>query len=328
MSKIIIYDRVLGRNVPGFRKWLQQFPRQYAVTAGERLKQVESFPRHITKILALTSDIPRSALAIVAVGGGSVLDFAGFVASILKRGVRLEFFPSTWLAAIDAAHGGKTALNVGGVKNQIGTFYPAHEIYLVKSLLDAQPKARATEAMAELMKIKLLGGKPLRVNPDQATNSIVAREGFRADRHAATTLWKLLPDAIRAKERIVRRDPFERNGHRRLLNLGHTMGHILESHYRWPHGKAIAAGLFFALEWSAKKYGLSRAVVESVLPLVKRPSQKIPRRRFQSLLGADKKRVAKDHIEFIFLKKIGHPVRERVSFRAIINEARRQGWVA
>ena len=75
-------------------------------------------------------------MSIAVLGGGSVGDFGGFVASIFKRGVRLVQIPSTWLAAIDSAHGGKTALNVEGVKNQIGTFYPAEKIYFSEEFAD------------------------------------------------------------------------------------------------------------------------------------------------------------------------------------------------
>ncbi|MBI4126523.1 MAG: 3-dehydroquinate synthase [Deltaproteobacteria bacterium] len=324
---ILIFDRKLVSVSPAFRQWVRTFPKRYPVSAGEKLKAVESFPNHMKRLLALSDGIARNDIIIIAVGGGSVCDFAGFVASVLKRGVQLIFVPSTWLAAVDAAHGGKTALNVRGIKNQIGTFYFPSHIYLVKSLLMAQPEARAREAMAELTKIALISGGPLRANPERVTNSIVTREEFRAGR-PSISLWKLLPHAIRAKQRIVQRDPFERNGHRRLLNLGHTMGHIVEAHYRMSHGKAIAAGLLFALEWSAKKYGLPQHVVDTVRNGQKKPSRKMSRQRFQTLVSADKKRISHDAIEFVFLKGVGRPHRERVSLRALVAEAQRQGWVA
>ncbi len=137
-NNLLIYDRKLDI-IPAFKKWRRQYSLVYPVSAGEQLKALEKFPQHIQKILKLTQDIPSRELSIVAAGGGSVLDFAGFVASTLKRGVKFISVPTTWLAAIDASHGGKTALNVGGTKNQIGTFYPAEQILLKKEFLFAQP---------------------------------------------------------------------------------------------------------------------------------------------------------------------------------------------
>ena len=104
---LLIYDDILPRKVPAFKKWAQQFSLQYPVKAGEALKSVEQFPAHIAKIIRLCENTSSRRLTVVVVGGGSVGDFGGFVASILKRGVKLVQIPSTWLAAIDSAHGGK-----------------------------------------------------------------------------------------------------------------------------------------------------------------------------------------------------------------------------
>src|SRR6185295_5151716 len=114
-----------------FRNWLKKFPCRYGVKSGESLKDLEKFPGHCKAILQMTEKIETRPLQLIAVGGGSVGDFAGFVASTLKRGVPLIHVPSTWLAAIDSTHGGKTALNVAGIKNQIGTFKQAEKIIVV-----------------------------------------------------------------------------------------------------------------------------------------------------------------------------------------------------
>ena len=100
------------------------------------------------------------------------------MASVLKRGVRLIHIPSTWLAAIDAVHGGKTALNVGGVKNQIGTFYPPKKIFIVRELLETQREALAQEAMAELVKIALIDGS-------EWVNRLLSNANFDAARLSA-----------------------------------------------------------------------------------------------------------------------------------------------
>ncbi|MBI4212007.1 MAG: hypothetical protein HY540_05155, partial [Deltaproteobacteria bacterium] len=222
---------------------MKTFPQCYPVTSGETLKAVEHFPKHIRSILMFTSEISRRDLTIICVGGGSVTDFGGFVASVLKRGVNLVHIPSTWLAAIDAAHGGKTALNVAGIKNQIGTFYPASKIFLVKEVLMAQPEPRANEALPELVKIAMIDG------------GVWAQKLLEDEQTASSALiWKNLRHAIAAKQRIVAQDPYEKNGKREVLNLGHTVGHVYEAYYGMPHGEAIAHGLRFALKWSLKKF--------------------------------------------------------------------------
>ena len=92
------------------------FPQRYGVCAGEDLKDLAAFPKHVEHLLEIAAPLPQSRLSVVALGGGSVGDFAGFFASVFKRGVPLQQIPSTWLAAIDSAHGGKNALNVGRAK--------------------------------------------------------------------------------------------------------------------------------------------------------------------------------------------------------------------
>ena len=178
---VLIHDRVLAEKVPGFRSWSKRFPLRFAVTAGEELKSLASFSRFIEVLIGKTARIPSNRLTIVAAGGGSVGDFAGFVASVFKRGVELVHIPSTWLAALDSAHGGKTALNVGGAKNQIGTFHPASRIYLVRRLLSAQSAARMHDAFAELAKIGLIDGRPW------------FDAMMRARLEGEALLWKFLP---------------------------------------------------------------------------------------------------------------------------------------
>src|SRR5947209_3289382 len=96
---VLLYDRVLARKVPGFASWSRRFPVRFEVRAGEELKSLGSFSEFILKLVDRTAELPVGSLCIVAVGGGSVGDFAGFVASVFKRGVELVHIPSTWLSA-------------------------------------------------------------------------------------------------------------------------------------------------------------------------------------------------------------------------------------
>lgn len=324
---LLIYDLVLEKAVPGFKAWVSSFELRIGVEGGEDLKALEFFPDVMSEIVELASGVDRKSLVVVGVGGGSVLDFAGFAASILKRGVDFKALPSTWLAAADSAHGGKTALNVGGAKNQIGTFHPASDVWMIKALLMGQPAERAAEAAAEVTKAALLAG------------GTWGEAWLKLKAVTPEALWKHLPKAVEAKRRILLKDPFETKGERELLNLGHTLGHVFESAYGWPHGLAVAQGLRFAVEWSwsrgllkgAEFLSISRRL-ENLLPPplpVERPlSVNVARR----LLASDKKsaggaKKGAERVRFVFLKKSGRAVREAVMLDELINEAREQGWV-
>ena len=105
-SSFLIYDEKLKTH-PALRQIIKRFPLRYAVKAGEQLKDLNQFPSHVGKILKLLQNHNQKDLKIVGLGGGSVGDFAGFFASVFKRGTKLVLIPSTWLAALDSSHGGK-----------------------------------------------------------------------------------------------------------------------------------------------------------------------------------------------------------------------------
>ncbi|MBY0470881.1 hypothetical protein K2X30_06890 [bacterium] len=325
---VLFYDQVLlqparvgAPQARAFKLWASKFPVRYPLKAGESLKEVRGLPALVTRLLKDLSGLPGKPETFVAVGGGSVGDVVGFLASICKRGVPLIQIPSTWVAALDSAHGGKTAMNVGGFKNQIGTFYPAEKIYLVKSLLMSQPAKRAEEAYGELAKIALIDG------------------GDWADLFQKTSvqggelIWKYLRPAIEAKYKIVLKDPFETQGLRRCLNLGHTMGHVLEALQKVPHGRAVGKGLLFSLEWSRNRKVLSQQDFDHILPWLKQNygiapgiSKKIPLQKLKRAVAEDKKVDSSGQVNFVFLKSAGNPQVEPVSVEEVVKEALRQGW--
>ena len=330
----LIYDKIFDRS-SSVAPWVRQFEHRYAVQSGEDLKSLQNFARHMNEISKRTSKLSSRKMKILVLGGGSVGDFGGFVASVYKRGVELIHIPSTWLSAMDSAHGGKTALNVGGAKNQIGTFYPASQIYLIKPLLLAQPSERSFEALGELIKMALLSG------------GILFRRLEHMPNLDSRSLWKILPLVIREKYKIVQKDPQEKKGLRHLLNFGHTLGHVFEAHYGLPHGVAVLAGLQFALEWSYERGLMSesdylklmqarfwqkavKAKLQSswknlsMLALLnERPAI------FQNYLQQDKKKSNARKLRFIFLKKPGHPVIQEVGLHEFSPEIIRQRsfWV-
>lgn len=322
---LLIYDQFL-ESLPVVAKWIESFPHRYGVSSGEGLKSVDAFPTHIKKIMGVSESLSSRQMSIVVLGGGSLGDFGGFVASVFKRGVRLVQIPSTWLGAIDSAHGGKTALNVGGIKNQIGTFYPADKIYLVKSLLMGQPALRAQEAYAEIYKVALLQG------------GAFWQAFARAGRPEASCLWKFLKPAIAAKYKIVDRDPLEKTGHRHLLNLGHSLGHVLESRHQLPHGIAINYGIEFALVWSQKKGLLKPAMAKKIFAAPASQSLLSAGRagllspgnaaQIKNLLEGDKKKISAQKMRFVFCQAPGKCIIREVSFDEILAEVSRQNAIA
>ncbi len=172
---------------------------------------------------------------IFVIGGGTVSDTAGYAISTFKRGAKLILIPTTLIAMIDASLGGKTGTNLLGYKNQIGTFYPAFEVYIVPEFLDTLPAREFQNGIVEMLKMWFIDDSlvlPIKEKKDLVDSN------------------QILEYAV-AKLKICNRDLLD-TGHRRLLNLGHSFGHVLESYsqFRIPHGKAVGWGITVAAKLS------------------------------------------------------------------------------
>lgn len=183
----------------------------------DTVKQILEF---LTEMRAERSSV------LIAIGGGVVLDTAGFAASIFKRGIPWIAIPSTLLSQVDASVGGKTAVNSQAAKNIYGTFYPPHEVVVTESVSESWTKQHYLEGIAEMYKI-------FRVFDRVSAKKLVAT-GNPSDR--------LIAKSIRIKADVVRCDPWEKNL-RGILNYGHTFGHAFEHHCKMPHGLAVALGI-------------------------------------------------------------------------------------
>lgn len=318
---IVIYDKVVARKNLKFKNWLKQFSASYGVDAGEKLKDFDQFAKHLKKINAVVSEHSPKSLKVIAVGGGSVGDFAGFFASIYKRGVTLVQFPTTYLSAIDSAHGGKTALNLAGGKNQIGSFHPAEQVWIISDLLKSQTESQLTDARGELAKIAIIDSKVWKL--------VEKNDGLLDSRE----FIELIRPAVEAKMKVVLRDPFEQTGERQILNLGHTLGHVIEARLGIPHGAAVAQGLIFSLRWSAHRKFLSENSLLQIESLLAEKfaihSSAIPLKRtdFEILLRKDKKRVNKAKVNFVFVRGPGKAFVQPADISEIVSEAKTQGWV-
>jgi 3-dehydroquinate synthase len=185
---------------------------------------------------------------VIAFGGGVVGDLAGFAASILRRGVRVVQLPTTLLAQVDSAIGGKTGIDTKQGKNLIGTFHQPSIVLADISVLSTLPEREFRAGYAEVAKYGLLGDATFFAWLEQNWADVFAgQDGKR--RHAVET-------SARAKAEIVIADEREERGKRALLNLGHTFGHALEAFAgysdRLLHGEAIAIGMRLAFSYSVE----------------------------------------------------------------------------
>ena len=324
LESVLFYDSVLDK-IPYFKSWSAQFKYKIALKSGENLKTLNSLNLVLSKVTSLK--VPQTTqLTFIAVGGGSVGDFVGFLASIYLRGRSLILIPSTWLAAVDSAHGGKTGLNFQDTKNQLGTFYPAEYIYVCKKLLSSQPPIRLKEALGEIIKIAILSDKKL--FQDLENQKVNLSDDW---------IFKKLPQIINLKYKIVNSDPFEKKGNRRLLNLGHTMGHVFESYYQWPHGICVLLGMQFSLRWSFHKKLINEKNYIRISELLSQSTEFLSSKQnlqkailnlktndVIQLILKDKKLTNRSQLDFIFIKNIGSCTRLSVFADVLIDEIQRQ----
>lgn len=196
----------------------------------------------VDKILyeAVNLGLGRDA-CFVGCGGGVVCDLCAFAASIYMRGARLVLIPTTLLAMVDAALGGKTGMDYGGYKNMVGTFFPASEVRVVVDYLRTLPEREFRSGMAEVIKHSLLVRNDLKDRLRSKREKIMRRD--------PDVLAEVIPEAMAVKGEIVAEDLRE-TGRRATLNLGHTFAHALESAAGFAgmsHGEAVGWGIEKAL---------------------------------------------------------------------------------
>lgn len=191
---------------------------------------------------------------ILGIGGGITTDIVAFAASTFKRGCRLQLIPTTFLGMIDAAIGGKTAVNFNGIKNVIGTFYPAEKVIIDTRFLDSLSKKEMLNGWAECLKVAFIENGELL--------EILLKEKCKITE-------EIITKAIEIKMSICEKDLEDKNK-RKLLNLGHTFGHVLESisDYQISHGEAVAVGIRVAAYISNELGYLNKNDLEKINDLL------------------------------------------------------------
>ncbi|MFI8518006.1 3-dehydroquinate synthase [Streptomyces sp. NPDC085481] len=241
---------------------------------------------------------------IVGVGGGATTDLAGFVAATWLRGVRWIAVPTTVLAMVDAAVGGKTGINTAEGKNLVGSFHPPAGVLCDLAALDSLPVHDYVSGLAEIIKAGFIA--------DPAILDLIEADPEGARTPAGPHTAELIVRSIRVKAEVVSGD-LKEAGRREILNYGHTLAHAIEKNerYKWRHGAAVSVGMVFAAELGRLAGRLDdatadrhRAVLESVgLPLTYRGDQ-WP--KLLETMRVDKKSRG-DLLRFIVLDGLGKP---------------------
>lgn len=281
---VVIADRALPAAL------LNALPAPILVDAGESIKTLAAVGQLAEQVLARRSTRP---MTLVAIGGGSLGDAAGFLASILWRGVPIWHVPTTLVAMVDSAHGGKTAVNLGAAKNQLGTFHEAERVVLVDEALETLPLPQRREGLAELIKALWLGDAPALDALEQVGVGALASAPMS---EVGSALRALIARAVAVKHAVVARDPHETLGLRTWLNFGHTAAHVLELELGTAHGHAVAWGMAAASEllraWPAVPPAHAERLWSHLWPLLTPLDLKaLDAQRFEVIILRDKKRV-------------------------------------
>ena len=266
---------------------------------GETHKRLSTIDQLAENMVRLGAD--RKAL-VIAFGGGVVGDVAGMLASVYMRGVKLVQIPTTVQAQLDAAIGGKTGVNLRTGKNLVGTFFQPELVLIDPAVLETLPQREFRAGMYEAVKAGIIG-KP-------ALFDQLAKVSIKDLRQDANAVTRAIAESVRLKAEVVSAD--EKEGDlRRVLNLGHTLGHALEAateYKHFLHGEAVAWGMQaaarIALEMSVCDNGTYERIRDAVHAWGPLPDVNIQNTKALKLLRSDKKTEA-GTVHFILPKKIG-----------------------
>jgi 3-dehydroquinate synthase len=288
---------------------------------GERHKKLATVEKLAEQLSRLGAD--RNS-AIVAFGGGVVGDVTGLLASLYMRGLDVVQIPTTVLAQVDASIGGKTGVNLRAGKNLIGTFHHPRRVLIDPKVLGTLPDREFRAGLYEAVKCGVIGKPEL----FRALETVDLKE-LRRD--TAKLEW-VIAESVRLKAEVVSSDERE-NGLRRVLNLGHTIGHALEAEteYRhFLHGEAVAWGMIAAARIAAAVERTDNASANRIADAVRRlgplPKVQVPSRNILRLLKSDKK-TRDGVVHFVLPRGIGkvevvNDVPEQVVLEAV-DELRR-----
>lgn len=273
---------------------------EYAVLSGEKSKNIENYVK-IIEFLAENSFNRNDG--VLALGGGVVGDLAGFVSATYMRGSCLIQCPTTLLSCVDSSIGGKTGVDLKQGKNLVGAFYQPSLTYINVSTLNTLPKREIESGFGEVIKYAFLS---------KTVSKKLLKEGVSK---------KLILECVKIKAQIVAEDEFD-SGKRALLNLGHTVGHAIETlnNFTLSHGVSVAIGIEKVIEMSKRFYHLTDEKVLELKDLLALKGYevniKIDKEEIVEQICHDKK-TTQNTVSFILIKDIGDVRVEKLSFDKI-----------
>lgn len=292
-----------------------QLVRRSLAEAGLTVRVFEIEPGEASKSLGVAAEVYDFLAAagvgrdgvVMALGGGVVSDLAGFAAGTWMRGVPFVICPTTMEADVDAAIGGKTAVNTAAGKNLVGVFHQPILVAVDPNCLATLPARDVRAGLAESVKHAVVFSPEFLAWHENRVDDILRLE--------PAALSELIERNIRMKGDVVSRDPEERSGERMLLNFGHTLGHAIEACAKFSlrHGECVGLGMIAACRLSQRLGLLDAAVVERVTDLLARVGlptrleQAITTDRIMETIGSDKKRRG-GKVRFVLIEDIGRTV--------------------
>ncbi len=246
---------------------VQKFPdsKFLILPEGEEAKSIAQIERGLDRAGEIGLD--RQSL-IVGIGGGSLTDYSGFLASIWLRGITWIAVPTTMAGMVDAAIGGKTGINSRYGKNLIGSFYSPRETIIHLDFLASLADRDVSAGLSEVIKAGFIGDREiLNILEDFTIEDFKSGLGGAQIGVIEQLIWK----SIKVKADIVSKD-FKESGIRELLNYGHTLGHAIEKHsnYSLRHGEAVSIGLAFASMLSVEFAGLDQMIASRHMKLLEK----------------------------------------------------------
>ena len=286
------------------------------IHSGESNKTIASIEKIWLELVA--GKAVRNSL-MICLGGGLITDIGGFAAASFKRGMNFIHIPTTMLAMVDAALGGKTGVNLNSIKNQVGVFAPPKAVFIFTEFLNTLPARQKLSGYAEMLKHAMIDSethfaKLIVLNsPDKVCNE------------------KDILESAAVKLNIVTEDADER-GLRKVLNFGHTIGHAIETYSQkydsdpLLHGEAIAIGLICESFISMRMFGMHENDLKRLSNLI---SWQFPHYRFKpgfsgellTFMTHDKKNASVSKLNFSLIRKIGEPVWDQYPGEKLILES-------
>lgn len=288
---LVTDENVFAAAKDTFEEW-----QTIVIKAGEEHKQQNTVDYIIRQLIEKEAD--RNSF-IVGVGGGVVTDITGYAASIYMRGVRFGFVPTTILAMVDAAIGGKNGVDAGPYKNLVGLIRQPEFLLFDYSLLKTLPQEQWVNGFAEVIKHACI--------KDAAMFDLLEQQSLYNFQQDKQLLAELIERNVQIKTAVVVEDEFEK-GDRKLLNFGHTLGHAIENIYQLLHGHAISIGMMAAASFSEQLSGFTPDEKKRLKLLLQKyqlpTAREFDKDKIWHLLKMDKKR-ASSEMNFILLQTIG-----------------------